>query len=102
MPENQLYTDWNLYDQVLFQLISNAVQYAVQGGAISIQIYFRKELSPGLQNNGFDQVFEVGRIVTVVKDNGFGIDEITQSRVFRQPMSKFSDKAFQKSGIETS
>lgn len=49
----------------------------MQDGSISIQVYFRKEMSPPFSDHGKEQVFDVGRIITVVKDNGTGIDEVT-------------------------
>jgi len=44
----------------------------------------------------------VGRIVTVVKDNGYGIDEVTQRRILKQPLKKFYIKNIQKQSTEQS
>lgn len=29
MPDEDLYTDWNQYDQILYQILKNAIDYNV-------------------------------------------------------------------------
>lgn len=43
MPDEELYTDWNQYDQILYQILNNAIQHNERNGAISINILFMKE-----------------------------------------------------------
>jgi hypothetical protein len=43
MPEVDLYTDWNLYDQILYQIVQNSIMYNKKDGAVAISIMFMKE-----------------------------------------------------------
>lgn len=43
MPMEPLYTDWSIYNQILFQIVSNAVKFNKTNGAIAVSIYFQRE-----------------------------------------------------------
>lgn len=89
MPMEPLFTDWKLYDQILFQIVSNSVKFNKVDGAIAVSIYFQKEVNDAVKNDYLmgnamsPSSFEVGRIVTVVKDTGIGMSSLQQKELFR-------------------
>jgi len=78
--------------------MSNAIQYNSKNGAVSISILFMKEKrnmaiveskdsSSSLPTDNFIS-HEIGKLVTVVKDTGPGIQEFDQLNLFNRNSSK--------------
>ena len=87
MPLEPLYTDWSIYNQALFQVVSNAVKFNKTNGAIAVSIYFqrdnRTEIKSSTSQKSINSSIEVGRIVTVVKDTGMGMSQLKQRDLFK-------------------
>lgn len=37
---NDMYTDWRLFEEILFHLMSNAIKFNKHGGAVAIDLSF--------------------------------------------------------------
>jgi signal transduction histidine kinase len=87
MPDTPLYTDWAVYNQILFQIASNAIEYNKPDGAVQVQLFFMKERHNILQVESKqrrdsvpdDQLSQqdIGKLVTVIRDTGRGIADLS-------------------------
>jgi two-component system sensor histidine kinase VicK len=59
--------DYDGIEQVVLNIISNAIKYSHEGGHVEVQLY----------QNGYDVVIEI-------KDDGFGIDKKDLNRIFER------------------
>ena len=69
-PDQDLYTDFRVYDQILFQVLKNSLVNICEKGAISIAVLFTKEQKRTWVSNKHkteEVTTDVGKIVTVFK-----------------------------------
>lgn len=103
MPEAPLYTDWAIYNQILFQISANAIEYNRPDGAVQVQLFFMKERHNILEveskhrrdsvpDDQFSQQ-DIGKLVTVIRDTGRGIADVSPEALFKEGKRSLSDSS---------
>ena len=96
MMDVMLYVDKYKIDQIIRNLVSNAIKFTPAGGLISIMVSISKKMSPDLSN--LCPRFTGSFLCVEIKDTGVGVSVEQQCKIFQQ-FQQLSSTSFGGSGL---